>query len=180
MQTNIELKAYCKNKDKIREILLSIGAIYKNIDSQTDTYFHSKSGILKLREGANENKLIHYLREDKKGASESQVNYYSSEPNSGLKVILEKTVGTKCIVKKTREIYSIGNVNFHIDTVKYLGDFIEIEAENKNGSISKEKLQEQCNLYIKTLEINAKDLVSESYSDILQQNNLFSQILVDE
>ncbi|MDM8160521.1 class IV adenylate cyclase [Labilibaculum sp. K2S] len=180
MPTNIEFKAYCKNKEKIRKILLSIGAECCGIDHQTDTYFHSKSGTLKLKEGSIENKLIHYIRENKKGSNESRVHLYLTSPDSTLKEILEKTVGTRSIVEKTREIYIINNVTFHIDTVIGLGDFVEIKAKEGDGNISNEKLQEQCNQYIKTLEINAKDLISESYSDLLQQNNLFSQILVDE
>ncbi|WP_321318212.1 class IV adenylate cyclase [Labilibaculum sp.] len=180
MPTNIELKAFCKNKEKIREILLSIGASYKGTDQQKDTYFHSKSGILKLKEGSIENKLIHYVREDKKGSNESQVYLYPTTPDSNLKKILEKTVGTRSIVEKKREIYVIDNVTFHIDTVKGLNDFVEIIAKDNEGSISIEKLKEQCNKYIKILEINAKDLNLGSYSDLLQQNNLFSQILVDE
>lgn len=180
MPTNIELKAYCKNKEKIREILLSIGAESNGTHQQTDTYFHSKSGVLMLREENNENNLIHYIREDKKGAKESKANIFPTTLNSTLKEILEKTIGTACIVVKTREIYIIDNVNFHIDTVDGLGDFVEIKAMDSDNSIPIEKLYEQCNQYIKTLEINAKDLISESYSDLLQQNNLFSQILVDE
>jgi adenylate cyclase class 2 len=178
MPTNIELKAHCKNKEKIREMLLSIGAESNGTHQQTDTYFHSKSGILMLREGNNENNLIHYIREDKKGAKESKVNIYPSTLNSTLKQILEKTIGTACIVVKTRENYIIDNVIFHIDTVDGLGDFVEIKAMDSDIPI--EKLHEQCNQYIKVLEINAKDLISESYSYLLQQNNLFSQILVDE
>ncbi|MFA9370588.1 MAG: class IV adenylate cyclase [Labilibaculum antarcticum] len=180
MPTNIELKAYCKNKEKIRKILLSIGAKSNGTYQQTDTYFHSKSGKLMLREENNENNLIHYIREDKKGAKESKVNIYPTTLNSTLKEILEKTVGTACIVVKTRENYFIDNVIFHIDTVDGLGDFVEIKAMDDANCISIEKLYKQCNQYIKELEINAKDLISESYSDLLQRNNLFSQILVDE
>lgn len=180
MPTNIELKAYCKNKMKIREILLSIGAERNGTHQQTDTYFHSKSGILMLREGNIENNLIHYIREDKKGAKKSQVNIYPTALNSTLKEILEKTIGTACIVVKTRENYFIDNVIFHIDTVDGLGDFVEIKAMDSDRSIPIEKLHEQCNKYIKDLEINMKDLISESYSYLLQQNNLFNQILIDE
>lgn len=180
MRTNIEIKAYCKNKEEIRKILLSIGAESNGTDHQTDTYFHSKSGRLKHREGNIENNLIHYIREDKKGAKKSQANLYSTTLNSTLKEILEKTIGTACIVIKTREFYSINNVKFFIDTVDGLGDFVEIKAMDSENSVPTEKLHEQCNHYIKTLEINAKDLISGSYADLLQQNNLFSQILIDE
>lgn len=180
MPTNIKFKAYCKNKEQIRKIILFNGAKYIGTDQQTDTYFTSKSGSLKLREGIIENKLIHCYKENKSGFKINKLSLYPITPNSSLKEILEKTIGTKSVVTKTREIFSIDNVNLHIDTVNGLGDFIEIETTDSNGSITNEKLLEQCNHYIKQLEINAKDLVSKSYSDLLQQNNLFNQILVDE
>ena len=180
MPTNIEIKAYCKDQDKVREILKSHNAEYKGTDHQVDTYFHSRTGRLKLREGNIENNLIHYVRENQKGSKESKVSLYKTTPESSLKEILEKSMGTKCVVDKQREIYFIDNVKFHVDTVQGLGTFVEIEAIDTDGSISKEKLQEQCNYYIKLLEINAKDLISESYSDLLQQNSLFNQIFIEE
>jgi predicted adenylyl cyclase CyaB len=180
MPTCIEIKAYCKNKQSLKEILLAKGAKLQAIDHQIDSYFHSKSGRLKLREGNVDNHLIHYIREDKKACKTSKIVIYESKADSSLKEILEKTVGKKCVVDKIREIYQIDNVIFHIDTVKGLGDFVEIEATDANEAIPSEKLQEQCEQYIKILEINAKDLLAESYSDLLQQNQLFNQILVEE
>jgi predicted adenylyl cyclase CyaB len=180
MPTNIEIKAYCKNQDKVRKILIDNDADFKGTDHQTDTYFDAKKGRLKLREGNIENNLIHYIREDKAGSKQSSVSLYQTNPESELKEILTKSLGTSCVVDKQREIYFIENVKFHIDNVKDLGTFVEIEAIDTDGKISKERLQEQCNYYIKLLEINAKDLISDSYSDLLQRNSLFSQILIDE
>ncbi|WP_321516919.1 class IV adenylate cyclase [Marinifilum fragile] len=180
MPVTVEIKAHCKNQDKIREILNSKNADFKGVDHQIDTYFHAKSGRLKLREGKIENNLIHYFREDQKASRESKVNLYQTKAGSALKKILEHSMGSRCVVDKKREIYFIENVKFHIDDVKGLGKFVEIEAIDLDGSIPKEKLQEQCNFYIKLLEINAKDLISQSYSDLLEQNSLFNQILVEE
>lgn len=180
MPTNIEIKARCKNHGRIREILKTHKADAKGTDHQIDTYFDAKKGRLKLREGNIENNLIWYSRENQKGAKESQVKLFKTERESTLKEILSSSMGTRCVVDKTREIYFIDNVKFHIDTVKDLGTFVEIEAIDKDGTIPVEKLQEQCHYYIKLLEINAKDLISDSYSDMLQQNSLFSQILIEE
>ena len=180
MPLTVEIKAFCKNQDRVRNILKINNANFKGVDHQIDTYFHSKSGRLKLREGKIENNLIHYIREDTKTSRESKVSLYKTHSNSNLKEILEKSMGSQCVVEKRREIYFIDNVKFHIDNVKGLGKFVEIEAIDTNGKIPKQKLQEQCNFYIKLLEINAKDLISQSYSDLLQQNSLFSQILVEE
>jgi len=180
MPTIIEIKAHCRDLDIIRKILKDHQADFKGIDHQIDNYFNSKNGRLKLREGNIENNLIHYERENTKSGKESKVTLYKTSAESNLKTILEKAIGNKCMVDKHREIYYIENVKFHLDKVKHLGDFVEIEAIDTDGSISKDRLQEQCNYYIKLLQINAKDLISDSYSDIIQQTNLFSQIFIEE
>ena len=61
----------------------------------------------------------------------------------------------------------IENVKFHIDTVKDLGAFMEIEAIDHDDNIGKEKLLEQCNSYLKLFGILEEDLISVSYSDLL-------------
>ena len=71
------------------------------------------------------------------------------------------------IVDKKREIYFIKNVKFHIDTVENLGTFIEIEAIDIDDSIGKDKLQTQCQEYMKLLDISENDLISCSYSDLI-------------
>ncbi len=180
MPINIEIKAHCRDLNKVRDILKELNAETKGTDHQIDTYYNSKKGRLKLREGNIENNLIHYERENTEGSKESKFTLYKTEQDSSLKSILEVALGNKCIVEKDREIYFIENVKFQLDTVKDLGTFVEIEASNKGNNLTKDKLQEQCNFYIKQLQINAKDFISDSYSDMIQRNNLFSQILIDE
>ncbi len=180
MPINIEIKAQCRDLNKVRDILKNEDAESKGKDHQIDCYFNSKKGRLKLREGNIENNLIHYEREDTEGSKESKFTLYKTEQGSSLKSILEVALGKKCTVEKDREIYFIGNVKFHLDTVKDLGTFVEIEASNKDNDVTKDKLQEQCNFYIKLLQINVKDFISDSYSDMIQRNNLFSQILIEE
>jgi len=180
MPINIEIKARCSDLNKVRDILIQQDSNFKGIDHQKDTYFNANNGRLKLREGNIENNLIHYERKNTPGSKESKFNLYKTEADSSLKSILENAIGSKCIVEKDREIFFIDNVKFHLDTVKDLGTFIEIEASNKNNQLTKDKLQEQCNFYIKLLQINPKDFISDSYSDLIQQNNLFSQILIEE
>lgn len=167
---NIEIKAKCSNKEDIRHIkniLRSKKAELKGTDHQIDTYFKINSGRLKLREGNIENYLIYYDREDKKSPKQSNVMLFKTEPNSPLKKILTKALGILVVVDKLREIYFIKNVKFHMDTVKNLGTFIEIEAMGKEGAIEKQKLLEQCNYFLKLFSIQKKDLVSGSYSDLL-------------
>ena len=166
---NIEIKAKCNDHEKIRAILKSRNADFKGTDHQNDTYFKVNNGRLKLREGNIENFLVFYEREDKEGPKQSDVILFKSDPNSSLKEILLTSLGTLVVVDKQREIYFIENVKFHIDTVKNLGTFMEIEAIDSNGSFGKEKLLEQCQNYLDLFSIPKNDLISVSYSDLLFQ-----------
>lgn len=167
---NIEIKAKSNNQEKIREILKSQNADFKGIDHQIDTYFKVNSGRLKLREGEIENRLIYYKREDKKGPKQSDVILYNSSPKSLLKEILAKSLGVLVVVDKKREIYFIDNVKFHIDNVKGLGTFIEIEAIEDKNSKGENKLLKQCQFFLDLFKIPEKDLISVSYSDMLIKN----------
>lgn len=166
---NVEIKARSDNNEELREILKSQGAIYKGIDHQVDTYFKVNFGRLKLREGNIENYLIFYDREDKEGPKESKVILLQNNLNSTLKEILVKSLGALIVVDKEREIYFIDNVKFHLDKVEGLGEFMEIEAIDVDGTISKEKLLNQCNNFLDILKISKENLISKSYSDLLSK-----------
>lgn len=165
--TNIEIKARSNKQDAIRELLLKEGAEFRGTDHQTDTYFRVPEGRLKLREGNIENQLIHYRRANQEGPKQADVLLFPSVPGSGLKEILTAALGILVVVDKEREIYFIGNVKFHIDHVKGLGFFVEIEAIDKEGTIGREKLLEQCNHYLGLFGIREEELVPVSYSDML-------------
>ncbi len=167
---NVEIKARSQSHEKIREILKSQGADFKGVDHQTDTYFKVNSGRLKLREGNIENHLIFYHRANSADPKESEVTLFDTEPGLPLKEILSKSLGALAVVDKTREIYFIDNVKFHLDNVAELGTFLEIEAIDKDGSIGKEKLRAQCQNYMDLFEIQKANLISNSYSDMIMEN----------
>lgn len=164
---NIEIKARCSDQAKVRAVLQGLGAEFKGLDHQVDTYFKVGKGRLKLREGEIENSLIYYERENQSGPKQSDVTLYRCEKDSSLKEVLAKSLGVLVVVDKKREIYFIDNIKFHIDEVKSLGQFVEIEAIDKDGTIGKEKLLEQCQEYMSLFNILDTDLVKVSYSDLL-------------
>ncbi len=84
-----------------------------------------------------------------------------------MKNILEKSLGVKVIIDKQREIYFIDNVKFHLDRVRDLGTFVEIEATDIKDEYTSEYLVEQCQQYIKLFGIAETDLQTNSYSDLL-------------
>ena len=165
---NIEIKAKSNQHEVIRQYLQDHNALYKGKDHQIDTYFNTSTGRLKLREGNIENTLILYERSDQEGPKKSKVLLFHPEPNSTLKDILIKSNGIKVVVDKWREIYFIENVKFHLDEVQNLGTFIEIEAIQSEENSTEEKLLKQCEFYMKEFHIREEDLISVSYSDMMQ------------
>lgn len=165
---NIEIKARCADPTPIINFLTKHQADFRGEDHQIDTYFHTQNGRLKLREGNIEHSLIYYERPDQKGPKASEIILITRPPEE-IKALLEKTNGVKVVVDKRRRIYFIENVKFHIDRVQGLGNFVEIEAIDQDGSIGPEKLLEQCNYYLRAFRIPEKDLLTASYSDMLLQ-----------
>jgi len=169
--TNIEIKASCTTPEAVIAQLKTLGARFVGIDHQIDTYFNVPNGRLKLREGNIENALIFYKRANDLAPKRSDVILFKTNAESALKFILLQSLGTLAVVDKQRHIFFIENVKFHVDTVANLGSFVEIEAIDTNGTIGEEKLNDQCNAYMKTLNIKPEDLISESYSDLMMKRN---------
>lgn len=164
---NIEIKARCKHPARIRKILKEHDASFKGTDHQTDTYFEVPEGRMKLRQGTIEQNLIFYRRPDSKTPKASDINLMPAEHPNELHALLDNALGTEVVVEKQREIYFIDNVKFHIDKVEKLGNFIEVEAIDEDGSIGEDKLREQCQYYLDLFDITEEQLVAESYSDML-------------
>lgn len=165
---NVEIKAHCPDPEKIRNYLESKDAEHRGTDHQVDTYFYVPDGRLKLREGTIENHLIFYRRPDRKQPGPARIHLHPTEPDSSLKPLLEEALGTRVQVKKKRDIYFIKNVKFHIDEVRDLGSFMEIEAIDRDGNKTKEQLRQQCQTYLDDMPVSSDDLISRSYADLLR------------
>ncbi|MEM8526017.1 MAG: class IV adenylate cyclase [Bacteroidota bacterium] len=167
MHINIEIKARCTYPEKIKSLLDAKNADFKGVDHQIDTYYKVHNGRLKLRAGNIENTLIHYERSDQAGPKQSNVTLHKNEANSSLGEVLKKALNILVVVDKKRAIYFIDNVKFHVDEVEGLGNFVEIEAIDSDGSLGIEHLQMQCRRYMDYLGIENQDLIEQSYSDLL-------------
>jgi adenylate cyclase, class 2 len=164
---NVEFKAKTSDILAAENILLKQKPIFIGEDHQVDTYYNVPNGRMKLREGNIENALIYYERENMAGSKSSHVVLYKHLPDKALKNVLTNALGIKVVVDKRRKIYFIDNVKFHFDNVQGLGNFIEVEAIDKDGSIGKEKLQAQCEFYAGILKISNNDFLANSYSDMI-------------
>ena len=166
----MEIKAKCNDLDHIRTILKGKGADFKGEDHQIDTYFNCNNGRLKLRSGKIENSLIFYRRKNMHGFKDSYVTLQRLSKDNSMKELLSDANGILVEVDKKREIFFIGNIKFHVDQVKGLGTFVEIEAIDLNGDIGREKLNNQCDTFIKLFDLDDIDFVDCSYSDLILLN----------
>ncbi|NNE28450.1 MAG: class IV adenylate cyclase [Saprospiraceae bacterium] len=171
MPINIEIKASCARPAWVEDKLLDLGARFEGTDHQIDTYFKVEKGRLKLREGNIENNLIYYQRSDREGPKQSDFFLQPVEQDSPLKEMLTQGLGVEVVVDKSRKIFFIDNVKFHIDEVKGLGGFVEIEASDLDSPRSPEELRQQCFHYLHELGIREEELQALSYSDLILEKS---------
>lgn len=168
-RTNYEIKAKVtsQKQKEIRDYLKNENATFIGKDFQIDTYFKVQKGRLKIRKGNIENKLIYYERDNRLDSKKSEALLIDLNKSKYLENIIKKTHDVLIEVEKNREIYLIENVKFHIDEVRDLGRFIEIEAISEDNRIPLEKIKEQCDYYKNKFKINNSELIKNSYSDML-------------
>jgi predicted adenylyl cyclase CyaB len=167
---NVEIKARYTNPDKIEQILLENGAFFKGTDMQIDTYFNVRKGRLKLRQGNIENSLIYYSRNNQQGPKQSNFRLFQTQNLDEILPLLKDSLGILATVKKTRKIFYIDFVKFHIDNLDGFGDFVEIEVGDLEDKKTTEELEKICNHYISLFDIKPEDLVKDSYSDMIMRS----------
>ena len=162
---NFEFKAHLRDAAQVRATLKRLGARFLGTDRQVDTYFRVPSGRLKIREGRIENSLIFYQRTDSARARRSTVEMMLLPRRNSVRAILSRALGVLAVVDKRREIYFAGNVKIHLDRVRGLGTFVEVEAMTRTGDIR--KVRAQAAKFQKLFAISAADIVPLSYSDLI-------------
>lgn len=162
---NFEFKARLRDEKRVRTVLKQVRARRVGTDHQVDTYFHVPSGRLKVREGRIENALIYYLRSNSSRARRSDVDIMLLPPRNSVRAILSGALGVVAAVDKRREIYFVRNVKIHLDRVRGLGKFMEVEAISRTGDLK--KIRAQARSFQKLFGILRSDIVGKSYADLV-------------
>lgn len=172
---NIEIKAKVENLSQLENLAKEIKAKYLGLDHQVDTYFKTKEGRLKLRESSLKNGayLIPYQRNNTQGPKVSDYTFLTAENPKDAKRLLAEVLGVEVEVDKLRAIYLIDNVRVHLDQVKNLGTFFELEAvyaETDEMTVQREtkKVDELLTYF----HIPKVSLIAESYRELLIKNLL--------
>lgn len=126
MPLNLELKIKVNSHKQIESALKKNGAEFKGILKQKDVYYKTKTGLLKLRIEGKSFTLIKYLR-DEKGKRWSNYELLDLRGKYPEKY-LESILNIEAVVEKKRKLYLYDNTRVHLDEVKGLGNFLELET----------------------------------------------------
>ncbi len=126
MPLNLELKIKVVSHSRLEKILKTNYAKFEGTLIQKDIYYKIKQGLLKLRIENGKHTLIKYSRDEsgKRWSNYELLELAGKNPAKYLEDIL--TVET--IVDKKRKLYLYENTRIHLDDVKGLGKYLELET----------------------------------------------------
>jgi len=164
---NVELKATDPDPERSLAACRELGAEDRGVLVQRDTYFRVAAGRLKLREeqpgGAT---LIQYDRPDAARSRTSAYRLVSIDDPDGLRTALDAALGTLVVVDKERHLFLADAVRIHLDRVRGLGSFVELEGVAPAGSDLEPERAKVARLQ-EALGIAPERIVRGSYSDAL-------------
>ena len=139
LRLNREIKAYCPDFEPVRRVLREWEAVFIEVKGQVDYYYHlpesADIGVtrrLKLRVEKGKRQLIYYVDRQEGGARTSRFQIWDiNDPQ--LEEALDESLGTRVIVRKSRELWHKENIIFNLDTVEGMGQILEIEVQDKDG-----------------------------------------------
>lgn len=162
MAINLELKIEIDSIKSFEEKLKGI-ANHSGVLTQKDIYYKSKAGLLKLRVQDDSHQLIKYNRDE---TTEDRWSNYDILIMDGKNVekYLADLFEIEVVVEKVRTLYMYKNTRIHLDEVKNLGEFLELE------SVVVETLDKAKSEFDQIVEILSLDLNKQlrmSYRDLL-------------
>jgi homotetrameric cytidine deaminase len=164
---NIEVKALDPDPERSLAVCRALGAEDHGILVQRDTYFRTSRGRLKLREEEpGEATLVQYVRPDEARARLSSYRLIPVEDPAALRTALNDALGTLVVVDKERHLFLHDGVRIHLDRVKDLGTFVELEGVAAADSDLEPERRKVAAL-MERLEIGPERILTDSYSDRL-------------
>lgn len=167
MARNVEIKARVDDLDVVEAAAREQSDSGPTVMEQDDTFFNCDNGRLKLRDyGNGTGELIFYRRPDRQGPSASHYVLAATHDPEALRDTLTEAYGTAGRVVKTRRVYMIGRTRVHLDRVRDLGTFMELEVVLDEGEDADEGVVE-ANALVSELGVDPNNLIAEAYVDLL-------------
>jgi adenylate cyclase, class 2 len=169
-RANLEIKARHADLGAAERKARELGAALIGVDDQTDVYFNTRSGRLKLRmsslAGAH---LVPYVRPDERGPKESLYELLPVADGAKCERLFAELLGERLRVVKRRTVYIWENVRIHLDEVERLGTFLELEAVFDRSLTTAADQRENVERLLEHFGVRDEELVDVSYSDLLER-----------
>lgn len=167
MPSNIEIKARVDDPERLRRLAEALSDTPAETIEQHDTFFPCSQGRFKLRQFSPEaGELIFYSRADVAGPKQSHYAIAPTSSPASLLAVLSAALGVQRTVTKTRVLLRVGQTRIHLDWVRGLGTFVELEVVLRDGQLPDEGDRIAREL-MTALNIRECDLVEGAYADLL-------------
>lgn len=166
MPRNLELKIKIEDFEPVMNILIKMNADDKGILNQQDIYYNHSGSLLKLRLVNGRAEIITYRRDEQNPDRWSDYHVLAVDPGNA-ENFFGKIFEEEIRVIKKRHLYIYKNTRIHLDNVKSLGFFLELETVvTGNETEAKAEFEEVINL----LELDKFERIKKSYKNILTGN----------
>jgi adenylate cyclase class IV len=164
---NVEIKARLADREAARARVAALAPDRHEKLAQVDTFFRVPRGRLKLRKlGPASGELIFYERDDTTGPKLSSYAISPCENPDELAALLGAALGVRGEVAKERDVYLVGRTRIHLDRVRGLGDFLELEVVLADGETA-EQGEAVARDLLRALAVPDDALVAGAYADLL-------------
>lgn len=163
MPKNLEIKIRLKSFDFVKSIIKKKKIKLVEKLKQKDIYYSVPDGLLKLRIENGNSSIIFYNRDEKSKNrwSDFDVIHFSDGDAEKFFARLFKVTAE---VEKIRELYIYNNTRIHLDSVKKLGLFLELETMVVDGM--RDAKQRFANT-IELLNLNVENEIRSSYKNLI-------------
>lgn len=166
---NVEIKARVADPAALRVRVAALATAAPVVIGQRDTFFAVPRGRLKLRRfDDGSGRLIFYERDDTTGPKTSFYSISTCPDAREIEAVLTRALGVRGIVEKRRELFMIGRTRVHLDEVRGLGHFLELEVVLSDGEPATDGEREAHDLLAK-LAVPASALLAPAYIDLLER-----------
>lgn len=164
---NLEYKVRADDPKQTEKLLRQVGARFVGTLHQRDQYFSVQRGRLKTRTiNGKVHEVIFYDRANRAGSKIS--NYQVINLRAGTAKEIEKLFGLLFkkakIVTKQRRLWLYRHTRIHVDKVRSLGSFVELETVMKGISLSAARSEQK--KVISLLHLGRSQKIARSYGEL--------------
>jgi predicted adenylyl cyclase CyaB len=163
---NLEFKTRLDDPRPVMRRARELGADLWGDLRQTDTYFQTARGHLKLRETPGfQAELVFYSRDELAPHRPSDYEVAHTPDADAVRVVLKEAFGVLAVIRKRRTLLLLDTTRLHFDNVEGLGGFLEIEAPLKADS-DEDSVKLHLDAMLRDLGLDWSDCIRASYLDL--------------